>query len=217
MPLVRSFALSLALSLSLIPSPAPAAPIELLNVSYDPTRELYQQINAAFAGAGRRRPSSRSPSSKAMADRASRPARSSTAFPPTLSRSRSAYDIDEIAKRGLISRQLAGAAAEQQHALLFDDRPPRPPRQPEAHPGLGRPRPAGRQGHHPQPEDERRRALELSRCLGLCAEEIRLAGKGEAVHGQAVPQRARARQRRARVDHDLRRARPGRRPHCLGE
>ena len=26
-----------------------AAPIELLNVSYDPTRELYRDINAAFA------------------------------------------------------------------------------------------------------------------------------------------------------------------------
>jgi sulfate/thiosulfate-binding protein len=28
--------------------PAPAAPQQLLNVSYDPTRELYEQVNAAF-------------------------------------------------------------------------------------------------------------------------------------------------------------------------
>jgi len=28
---------------------APAAPVKLLNVSYDPTREFYQEINAAFA------------------------------------------------------------------------------------------------------------------------------------------------------------------------
>ena len=28
---------------------APAAPVELLNVSYDPTRELYAEFNAAFA------------------------------------------------------------------------------------------------------------------------------------------------------------------------
>ncbi|MGD0580918.1 MAG: sulfate ABC transporter substrate-binding protein, partial [Bryobacteraceae bacterium] len=26
-----------------------AGPVKLLNVSYDPTRELYQDINAAFA------------------------------------------------------------------------------------------------------------------------------------------------------------------------
>jgi ABC-type sulfate transport system substrate-binding protein len=32
-----------------IGAPAPAASFELLNVSYDPTRELYREINAAFA------------------------------------------------------------------------------------------------------------------------------------------------------------------------
>ncbi len=30
-------------------APAPAAPVELLNVSYDPTRELYRDINDSFA------------------------------------------------------------------------------------------------------------------------------------------------------------------------
>ncbi len=28
---------------------SPAAPVHLLNVSYDPTRELYQEFNKAFA------------------------------------------------------------------------------------------------------------------------------------------------------------------------
>jgi sulfate/thiosulfate-binding protein len=31
------------------PAPAPAAEVKLLNVSYDPTRELYEDVNAAFA------------------------------------------------------------------------------------------------------------------------------------------------------------------------
>ncbi|MGQ0586146.1 MAG: sulfate ABC transporter substrate-binding protein [Gammaproteobacteria bacterium] len=35
--------------LLLLPLAAPAAGVELLNVSYDPTRELYKDINAAFA------------------------------------------------------------------------------------------------------------------------------------------------------------------------
>ncbi|MGH6743111.1 MAG: sulfate transporter subunit, partial [Bradyrhizobium sp.] len=49
MPLVRNLALFVALTMSFVPSAATAAPAQLLNASYDPTRELYQQINAAFA------------------------------------------------------------------------------------------------------------------------------------------------------------------------
>ena len=79
-----------------------------------------------------------------------------------------AYDIDAIAKRGRgPPRRLAGAAAEQQRALHLDHRLPRPQGQSEADPRLGRSRPAGRQGHHPQSEDQRRRPLELPRRLGL--------------------------------------------------
>jgi len=46
---VRALAVvSLAAAL-LLPQPARAAGVTLLNVSYDPTRELYQEFNAAFA------------------------------------------------------------------------------------------------------------------------------------------------------------------------
>ena len=49
----RSFLLALvaASAAALVPAAAPAQqkPVALLNVSYDPTRELYQEINAAFA------------------------------------------------------------------------------------------------------------------------------------------------------------------------
>ena len=41
--------LPLVLVLSLIAPVLHAADINLLNVSYDPTRELYQDVNAAFA------------------------------------------------------------------------------------------------------------------------------------------------------------------------
>ena len=60
----------------LITVPAFAAEINLLNVSYDPTRELYVQFNKAFAANGRAsiRPTP-SPSSSRMAARANRPAR----------------------------------------------------------------------------------------------------------------------------------------------
>ena len=45
---VQSLA-ALTLLASLAPSAALAADVTLLNVSYDPTRELYQYIDAAFA------------------------------------------------------------------------------------------------------------------------------------------------------------------------
>lgn len=45
----RRIALGLALTMAVMPAAAGAKPTQLLNVSYDPTRELYEQINAAFA------------------------------------------------------------------------------------------------------------------------------------------------------------------------
>ena len=46
MKLVRNFLLSVLITAAAtMPAAAPAAPNELLNVSYDPTRELNQEIN----------------------------------------------------------------------------------------------------------------------------------------------------------------------------
>jgi sulfate transport system substrate-binding protein len=48
--LIAGAATALLLSIALaFPASAPAQDITLLNVSYDPTRELYQDVNAAFA------------------------------------------------------------------------------------------------------------------------------------------------------------------------
>src|ERR1700751_3614045 len=49
MSLFRKITVSIALASALLPAAARAAPTQLLNVSYDPTRELYQHINAAFS------------------------------------------------------------------------------------------------------------------------------------------------------------------------
>jgi sulfate transport system substrate-binding protein len=46
---VRALLAALALGASLVAAPAPAKSVELLNVSYDPTRELYAAYNVAFA------------------------------------------------------------------------------------------------------------------------------------------------------------------------
>lgn len=49
MSMFRKITLAIALSAALLPTSTLAAPTQLLNVSYDPTRELYEQVNAAFA------------------------------------------------------------------------------------------------------------------------------------------------------------------------
>src|SRR3954451_8514517 len=99
MSLIRKFTLSVALAGAVVPGAGVAAPGQLLNVSYDPTRELYQQVNAAFSkrwqqpitikqshgGSGKQ--------ARAVID----------GLPADVVTLALAYDIDEIAKRGLIS------------------------------------------------------------------------------------------------------------------
>ena len=62
---------------------ASAADITLLNVSYDPTRELYQDFNKAFAKDYAAKTRDKVTSGNRTAARASRHARSSTASRPT--------------------------------------------------------------------------------------------------------------------------------------
>jgi sulfate/thiosulfate transport system substrate-binding protein len=91
---------SLAAAAALVPAAAPAASNQLLNVSYDPTRELYQDINGAFAksygqqinikqshgGSGKQ--------ARAVID----------GLPADVVTLALAYDVDEIAQRGLIAK-----------------------------------------------------------------------------------------------------------------
>ena len=130
-----------------------------------------------------------------------------------------AYDIDELANKAkLIPADWQKRLQAQQRALHVDHRVPGAQGQPEGHQGLGRPGQAGRRGHHAQPEDLGRRALELPGRLGLCAEEARLARRRRRSSSASIyRQRAGARLRRARLDDDLRRARHRRRAARLGE
>jgi sulfate/thiosulfate-binding protein len=102
MPIIRKLFLSLSIAAAaLTPTVAPAA--DLLNVSYDPTRELYQDINIAFAknwaattkqqvnirqshgGSGKQ--------ARAVID----------GLPADVVTLALAYDVDEIAQHGLIA------------------------------------------------------------------------------------------------------------------
>lgn len=103
MSLMRTITVSIALAGALIPSAARAAPTQLLNVSYDPTRELYQQVNAAFAQrwqAATKQPVTIKQSHGGSGKQARSVIDGLQADVVTLAL---AYDIDAIAKRGLIA------------------------------------------------------------------------------------------------------------------
>jgi len=100
---LRTLALSLALSTATSSASIAAAPATLLNVSYDPTRELYQQINAAFTRqwqATTKQPIAVKQSHGGSGKQARAVIDGLPADVVTLAL---AYDIDEIAKRGLIA------------------------------------------------------------------------------------------------------------------
>ena len=160
--------LLLGLSMAFAAGGAIAKDVELLNVSYDPTRELYQDVNQAFAAKWKQQ------TGEDVTDpRLARRIRQAGALGDRRPRSRRR---DAGAGRGhrrhrregqAAAGELAVAPAEQQRALHLDDRVAGAQGQSEGHQGLGRSRQAGRRGDHAQPEDVRRRALELPRRVGL--------------------------------------------------
>jgi sulfate/thiosulfate-binding protein len=102
MSMVRNLTLSLALSVAAVGA-ASAAPVQLLNVSYDPTRELYQQVNAAFAKRWQ------ASSKQAITIKQSHGGSGKQAravidgLPADVVTLALAYDVDQVAKRGLIA------------------------------------------------------------------------------------------------------------------
>ena len=112
--------------------------ITLLNVSYDPTRELYVDFNKAFAAAYQKE-TGKSVEIKQSHGGSGSQARSVIdglqADVVTLAL---AYDIDAIAAKGLIVAGLAEAPAAQCVALYLDDRVPGAQGQSQGHQGLGR-------------------------------------------------------------------------------
>ena len=98
-----TLAIVIATTVLLMSGATMAAPTQLLNVSYDPTRELYAQVNAAFAKrwqAGTGQAISVRQSYGGSGKQARAVIEGLQADVATLALG---YDIDEIAKRGLIA------------------------------------------------------------------------------------------------------------------
>ena len=103
MSMFRKITLAIALGAALLPTSALAAPTQLLNVSYDPTRELYEQVNAAFAKrwqAAAKQPIAIRQSHGGSGKQARAVIDGLPADVVTLALG---YDVDAIAQRGLIA------------------------------------------------------------------------------------------------------------------
>ncbi len=167
--------------------PVVAKEITLLNVSYDPTRELYQDFNAAFAKHWKKQ-DRRHGDDPAVARRLGQAGARGHRRPggrrghPGAGLRHRRHRRQGEAAPG----RLAEAPAAQQRALHLDHRLPGAQGQPQGDQGLGRPGQAGRLGHHAQPQDLRRRALELPGRLGLCPEAEQAATRPRPASSSAA-------------------------------
>ena len=147
---------------------ARAADQTLLNVSYDPTRELYEEFNAAFAKHWKETTGNTVTIEQSHGGSGKQAQAVIDGLKADVVTLALEGDINAIAaKSGLIAAELARPAREQLDALHLDHRLPRPQGQSQGHRRLGRPGQGRRRGDHAQPQDLGRRALELSRGLGL--------------------------------------------------
>src|SRR3954463_4604152 len=82
-----------------------AAPVQLLNVSYDPTRELYQEINRRFQAQWRERTGQAVQVNQSHGGSGKQARAVIDGLEADVVSLSTGYDLDAIAKAGLISKQ----------------------------------------------------------------------------------------------------------------
>ncbi len=83
---------------------AASVPVTLLNVSYDPTRELYKAIDAAFAAEWRRKTQQQVTINQSHGGSGAQSRSVADGLPADVVTLALAYDIDALADRGLLAR-----------------------------------------------------------------------------------------------------------------
>ena len=159
--------LSMLVAASLLGGTAAQADVTLLNVSYDPTRELYKDLGAAFAGSYKADKVTINTSNGGSGAQARAVIDGLQADVVTLAL---AADIDAISRNAGLLPATGRNACQTTHALHLDHRVPGAQGQSLEDQGLGRSGEAGHPGRDAQSQDLGRRALGLSGGLGLCRE-----------------------------------------------
>ena len=99
----RGFLSTIAVALSLVAGSAQAAGVKLLNVSYDPTRELYQDFNAAFAKSWKAKTGQDVTVSQSHGGSGKQARSVIDGLEADVVTLALAYDVDAVAKSGLIA------------------------------------------------------------------------------------------------------------------
>ncbi len=131
-------ALLVAASVALGVGQSRAAQITLLNVSYDPTRELYEAVNARSPRTGRRRPATTSRSTSRNGGSGKQARAVIDGLEADVVTLGLAYDIDAIVeKAGLLPANWQTRLPDNSYALHFDDRVSGAQRKSQTHQRLG--------------------------------------------------------------------------------
>ena len=198
---------------------AQGKPATLLNVSYDPTRELYQEINAAFARHWQSKHGQAVTINQSHGGSGKQARGVIDGLAADVVTLALAYDVDALHSIGKLipanwQSRLPSNSAPYTSTIVFLVRKGNPKKIRDWDDLV----PSGRLGDHAESEDLGRRPLELPRRLGLRVEEVRQRRiEGEGVRHRSLPERPGARLGRARFDDDVRAARDRRRLHLLGE
>jgi len=101
----RNIALFFAMAAAAVtPTAVPAAPVDLLNVSYDPTRELYQEINSTFAKSWAASTQQQISIKQSHGGSGKQARAVIDGLPADVVTLALAYDVDEVAQHGLIAK-----------------------------------------------------------------------------------------------------------------
>jgi sulfate/thiosulfate-binding protein len=149
------------------------AETSLLNVSYDPTRELYQDFNAAFAKHWKSQTGETVTVQQSHGGSGKQARSVIDGLEADVVTLALAYDVDAIAEKGKLipkdwQKRLPNNSAPYTSTIVFLVRKGNP----ERDPGLDDLVQAGCVGHHAQPQNLGRRALELPGRLGLRLKKI---------------------------------------------
>ena len=196
---------------------APPGSLELLNVSYDPTRELWRAINAEFIPAYEKEAGVKLAINQSHGGSSTQARAVIDGLDADVVTLALWSDTDAIAKRGLINPGWKERAAQQLAALHVDHRVRRPQGQSEGNQGLAGPGPARRGDRHAEPEDVRQRSVESLQRLGIGRAARRVTRSGGGLRHQALQAGPGAGLWRARRDDHVRAEENRRRPPCLGE
>jgi sulfate/thiosulfate-binding protein len=177
----------------------------LLNVSYDPTRELYREINPAFLALWQSRTGDRLTLNMSHGGSSAQARAVLEGLEADVVTLALAADIDALAARGLLAtdwqKRLPDNAAPYTSTIVFLVRKGNPKHIKDWPDLIG----AGVQVITPNPQDIWRRALEFPGRAGMGRTAARRPhGISRGLHARSVPPRARARHRRARRDQQFR-------------